>query len=65
MSRVKDKSVVFVGTGLTSKQASNLVSAIAKAKNDIAPLSRGTAAVTNREGIGSLLQKGAKMITGK
>ena len=38
---------------------------IAKAKNKIAPLSRSTAAVTSREGIGGLLQKGLKQIAGK
>ena len=56
MAGKKDKSVVFVGTGLTNKQASDLIGEIAKAKNKVAPLSRGTAAVTNREGVGKLLQ---------
>lgn len=65
MAGKKDKSVVCVTTGLTNKQASALVSAFAKAKNDIAPLSRSTAAVTNREGVGRLLQKGFKQISGK
>lgn len=65
MAGKKDKSVVFVGTGLTNKQASDLIGEIAKAKNKVAPLSRGTAAVTNREGIGRLLQRGWKAIEKK
>lgn len=65
MAGKKDKSVVCVTTDLTNRQAAQLVSEIAKAKNKIAPHSRSTAAVTNREGIGSLLQKGIKQITGK
>lgn len=65
MSRVKDKCIVFVGTGLTSKQASSLIAAIAKSKNDIAPLSRCTSAITTRDGVSGLLQKGIKMIAGK
>jgi len=65
MAGKKDKSVVCVTTDLTSRQAAQLVSEFAKAKNNIAPLSRSTAAVTNKEGIGGLLQKGIKQITGK
>jgi len=65
MAGKKDKCVVCVTSGLTNKQASDLVSAFAKAKNDIAPLGRSTAAVTTKEGIGGLLQKGIKQITGK
>lgn len=65
MAGKKDYNVVNVTTGLTKKQAGDLVAAISKAKNDIAPSSRSTAAVTTREGIGKLLQKGIKQITGK
>ena len=60
MAGRKDYSVVNVTTGLTKKQASDMVSAI----NTIAPNSRSTAAVTTKEGIGALLQKGIKQITG-
>lgn len=65
MAGKKDKCVVCVTTDLTSTQASRLVSEIAKAKNKIAPSSRSTAAVTSREGIGGLLQRGFKQISGK
>ena len=64
MAGRKDYSVVNVTTGLTKKQASDMVSAISKAKNTIAPNSRSTAAVTTKEGIGAILQKGIKQITG-
>lgn len=65
MAERKDKCVVCVTTDLTSIQASRLVSEIAKAKSKIAPSSRSTAAVTSREGIGGLLQRGLKQISGK
>ena len=65
MAGKKDKCVVCVTDGLTSKQASDLVSAFAKAKNTIAPNGRSTAAVTTREGVGKLLQKGIKQISKK
>lgn len=65
MAGKKDKCVVFVASDLTNKQAHDLVSRVAKAKSEVAPLSRTTAAVTTREGIGGLLQKGVKMISGK
>lgn len=64
MAGKRDKCVVCVTSNLTSRQASQLVSEIARAKNKVAPLSRSTAAVTTREGIGGLLQKGLKQITG-
>ena len=50
---------------LTSRQASQLVSEFSKAKGKIAPNGRATAAVTDRGGIGSLLQIGIKKITGE
>ena len=62
MAGKKDKNVVCVISGLTSRQASSLVGEFGKAKNKIAPLSRGTAAIAPREGIGKLLQKGIKAI---
>lgn len=62
MSGKKDKNVVFVGTGMTSTQASNLMREIVKAKNKVAPLSRGTAAIASNEGIPHLLSKGFKSI---
>lgn len=62
MSRKKDQNVVFVGTGMTSAQASNLVSEIVKAKKKIAPNSRGTAAIASNDGIPHLLSKGFKSI---
>ena len=65
MAGKKDKCVVIVASDLTNKQASDLVSRVAKAKSEVAPLCRTTAAVTTREGVGSLLQQGIKMITGK
>ena len=65
MAGKKDKCVVCVMSNLTSRQASQLVGEIAKAKNKIAPLSRATAAVTSRDLIGGLLQKGIKQISGK
>lgn len=64
MAGKRDKNVVCVMAGLTDVQASKLVGEVVKAKNRIAPHSRGTAAVTTREGIGKLLQKGAKAIQG-
>lgn len=64
MAGEKNYSVVSVTAGLTQKQASELVSEISKAKNKVAPNSRSTAALTTRENIGSLLQKGIKQITG-
>ncbi len=65
MAGKKDCCVVNVTTGLTRRQASDLIGAISKAKNNIAPSSRSTAAITNKDGIGKLLQKGFKQITGK
>lgn len=65
MAGKKDKCVVCVTTDLTSRQAHELVSEIAKAKNRIAPLGRSTAAVTSRENIGSLLQRSFKQIGGR
>ena len=62
MAGRKDRCVVCVTDGLTNTQASELVSAIAKAKNKIAPAARSTAAITDRVGIGSLLQKRIKKI---
>lgn len=62
MAEKKDKCVVCVITNLTNCQASKILGELNKAKNTIAPLGRATAAVTNREGVGSLLQKGIKMI---
>ncbi len=64
MAGKKDKCIVCVTTGLTSRQAGQLMSEFTKAKNKIAPLGRSTAAVTTREGVGRLLQKGIKQITG-
>ena len=65
MAGKKDKCVVCVTSDLTTRQAHELVSEIAKAKNKIAPLGRSTAAVTTREGIGGLLQRSIKQIGGK
>ena len=64
MAGKKDYSVVNVTTGLTKKQASDLIGAMSRAKNTIAPNSRTTAAVTTRDGVAHLLQKGTKQITG-
>ncbi len=60
MAGKKDKCVIFVASDLTDKQASDLVGSIAKEKNKIAPLSRATAGITTREGVGKLLQRGIK-----
>lgn len=65
MAGKKDKCVVCVTSDLKSRQAHQLVSEIAKAKNKVAPLGRSMAAVTTREGVGGLLSKGRKMLTGK
>ena len=50
MAGKKDYNIVNVT--LTKRQASELLSAYGKAKNEIAPLSRLTAGITTREGIG-------------
>ena len=63
MAGKKDNCVVCVITNLTNNQANTILGEIGKAKNTIAPLGRATAAVTNREGVGGLLQKGIEMIT--
>lgn len=65
MAGKKDHCVVCVITDLTSNQANSILGEIGKAKNVIAPLGRATAAVTTREGVGGLLQKGMKMISEK
>ena len=65
MAGKKDKCVDCVMSDLTSRQASQLVSEFSKAKGKIAPNGRATAAVTDRGGIGSLLQIGIKKITGE
>ncbi len=65
MAGPKNKCVVCVTDGLTDRQASQLISEIAKSKNRIAPHSRSTAAVTTRDGVGRILQKGFKQISGK
>ncbi len=65
MAGKKNKCVVFVTDGLTDTQASNLVSAYSKAKNKIAPSSRTTGGITTREGVGKLLQKGVKLLSGE
>ena len=62
MAGKKNNCVVCVTTDLTSRQAHELVSEFSKAKSKIAPNGRSTAAVTTKEGIGSLLQKGIKRI---
>lgn len=62
MAGKKDKNVICVVSGLTDIQANSLVGEFGKAKNKIAPLSRGTLAVAPREGIGSLLQSGIKAL---
>ena len=64
MAGKKDYSVVSVTNGLTKNQASKLLSAISNAKNNVAPLSRSTAAITTKEGIGALLQKGIRQLIG-
>ncbi len=64
MAGKKDYSVVSVTNGLTKNQASKLLSEISKAKNNVAPSSRSTAAITTKDGIGALLQRGFKQITG-
>lgn len=63
MAGKKDKCVVCVISNLTNNQANTILGELGKAKNAIAPLGRATAAVIDREGVGSLLQKGIKMIT--
>lgn len=66
MAGKKDYSVVSVTTGLTKKQAADLVGKIAKAKNDVAPLGRGTAAMTSsNDGIRKLFQRSFKQLSDK
>ena len=65
MAGKKDHCVVCVITDLTSNQANSILGEVGKIKNVIAPFGRATAAVTTCEGVGSLLQKGVKMISGK
>lgn len=65
MAGKKDKCVVTIITGLTDAQAARLQGEQAKIKNRIAPLARGTSAITTREGVGGLLRTGWKRIAGK
>lgn len=62
MSGKKEYCVVNVTTCLTKAQASDLISAFSKAKNRVAPMSRSTAGITTKDGVGSLLQKGFKLL---
>lgn len=65
MAGKRDYNVVCVTTGMTRRQAGDFLSAVTKAKNSIAPMSRSTAGITTREGIGTILSRGVKMIAGK
>jgi hypothetical protein len=58
MAGKKDQSVVAVITGLTGKQAGDIISAFSVAKNKFAPLARGTAVQANRQDIGTAISTG-------
>ena len=64
MAEKKENAVVAVISGLTSKQAAKILSAIISAKSSIAPFGRGTIATGTHSSVGSLLQKGTKRIRG-
>lgn len=64
MAGKKDRSVVAVISGLTSRQASQMSREIMRAKDKFAPNGRGTIATGVRENVGKLLQKGTKRIGG-
>ena len=65
MAGKKDNAVVAVLSGLTINQAAQISKDIMRSKEKYAPLSRGTIASGLVGNVGSLLQKGHKMIGGK
>ena len=65
MAGKKDKAVVAVLSGLTTNQASQISRDIMRSKEKYAPLSRGTIASGLIGNVGTLLQRGHKMIGGK
>ncbi|NLV50448.1 MAG: hypothetical protein GXY20_07130 [Clostridiales bacterium] len=65
MAGKKDWAVVAVISDLTSNQSAQISKEIMRAKAKYAPLGRGTTAIGMRNSVGSLLQKGQKMIGGK
>lgn len=65
MAGKKDKAVISVITGLTSKQAAKITQDIMKSKADNAPLSRGTIATRNESSIGHFLSEETKNLLGK
>jgi len=63
MKNNKRYAVTFISSGLTYKQASRLQSSVVRAKNRIAPNSRGTGMISTIEGIAHALQKGWKQVS--
>lgn len=65
MAGKKDRTVVAVISGLTSRQASEVSKGIMNVKQKSAPFGRGTIASTFTENAGLLIQRGTKRIGGK
>ena len=65
MAGKKDKAVISVITGLTSKQAAKITQDIMNSKASNAPLSRGTIATRNEASIGRFLSGATKNLLGK
>ncbi len=65
MAGKKDRAVVAVLSGLTSNQASQISRDIMRSKEKYAPFGRGTIASGMMSNVGTLLQRGHKMIGGK
>lgn len=64
MAGKKNHAVVAVIGGLTSNQAADITKDIMKSKQKNAPLGRGTVASGFLSDVGSLLQKGNKLLGG-
>ncbi len=62
MAGKKDKCLSFVIGNLTDTQASNILRDVAKSKNKHAPKARSIGAITNKDGVGSILARGWKKI---
>ena len=64
MAGKKDNAVVAVISGLTSNQAAQISKDLMKSKEKYAPFARGTIASGKHSGVGALLQRSNKRITG-
>ncbi len=65
MSKIKDRAIIAVISGLTGKQASNMIGALNDVKLKHAPLARGTMASVPLSEIGTALRDGIKLIGGE